>query len=165
MAFKCRSCPNLAELVKQANSTPDLTHSSSSSVVNFTAAPVPEVAACYATPYEGVEEVRNVAEELALEEATRRLHIAATVAKNRTVLAPRVTTPEAISASQRTAPALELLTAEVSEAMDAARRRRKHAAKRAMLNMMRSSKWLLEKVPIAAAAAAAHQDTAVASSG
>lgn len=83
----------------------------------------------------------------------------------RTVLAPRVTTPEAISASQRTAPALELLTAEVSEAMDAARRRRKHAAKRAMLNMMRSSKWLLEKVPIAAAAAAAHQDTAVASSG
>jgi hypothetical protein len=83
----------------------------------------------------------------------------------RTVLAPRVTTPEAISASQRTAPALELLTAEVSEAMDAARRRRKHAAKRAMLNMMRSSKWLLEKVAIAAAAAAAHQDTAVASSG
>lgn len=44
---------------------PDVAHHSSSLVTITAAAAVPEVAACYATPSEGVEQLRNAAEELA----------------------------------------------------------------------------------------------------
>jgi hypothetical protein len=62
---------------------PDILHNQSSSssssssgggsLVNVAAAAaVPEAAACYATPFEGAEGLRNLAEELLLETATQK---------------------------------------------------------------------------------------------
>jgi hypothetical protein len=62
-------------------------------------------------------------------------------------------TLDAITTSQRAGAAVfewEICTAEINEALDAASRRRRHAMKRAYVNAMRSSKWLLNKIPTAA---------------
>jgi hypothetical protein len=55
-----------------------------------------------------------------------------------------------MTASQRAGAAVrewEICTAEINEALDTASRRRRHAMKRAYVNAMRSSKWLLNKIP------------------
>ncbi|WIA33841.1 hypothetical protein OEZ86_006946 [Tetradesmus obliquus] len=129
---------------------PDVAHHSSSLVTITAAAAVPEVAACYATPSEGVEQLRNAAEELAIGKGAKEVSAAASTTQRNT-LVTRLANAEAISPScQRTAASFELLSAEMEAAMDAARRRRKRAARRTMISLLRSSKWLLEKMPAAA---------------